>query len=126
MCDLGQSNHLRRVETPFLCWDRQEREECRTAKVHIGPMVREGKKKVRKRKPQVFFSAAPFQLAHYPSLAQPLRMWTAPFGCGYAALWSTPELFDVLLQRSFQQGGVGRSLFAYLITRYDLVLRFLN
>src|SRR5438552_3729098 len=32
----------------------------------------------------------------------------------------------MLLQTSFQQGGVGRSLFAHLIMRDDLVLRLLN
>src|SRR5215831_2366660 len=36
------------------------------------------------------------------------------------------ELFDMLLQTSFQQGGVGRPLVAHFVMRDDLVLRLLN
>src|ERR1039457_2624199 len=36
------------------------------------------------------------------------------------------ELLDMLLQTSYQQGGIGRPLFAHLVMRDDLVLRLLN
>src|ERR1700688_1780878 len=41
-------------------------------------------------------------------------------------LRSSSEQFDVLLQTSFQQGGVRRPLFAHLVMRNDLVLRLLH
>src|SRR5437773_2175275 len=41
-------------------------------------------------------------------------------------LWSASELFDMLLQTSFQQGGVGRPLLAHVVMRNDLVLRLLH
>src|SRR5438034_9533173 len=41
-------------------------------------------------------------------------------------LWSASELFDMLLQTSFQQGGVGRPLLAHVVMRDDLVLRLLH
>src|SRR5260370_5921784 len=42
------------------------------------------------------------------------------------SLGSVSELFDMLLQTSFPQGGVGRPLFAHLVMRNDLVLRLLD
>src|SRR5215472_12336692 len=47
-------------------------------------------------------------------------------GIGGYLLGSMSELFDMLLQTSFQQGGVGRPLVAHFVMRDDLVLRLLN
>src|SRR5580700_4752746 len=47
-------------------------------------------------------------------------------GIGRQALRSAFELFDVLLQTTIEQGGVGRPLFAHLVVRNDLVLGLLN